>query len=157
MGLVIPESPFFTIEEFAVSGEHPDLVQPVPDMLRKSVERLVRGCLHPLRVALGRPFKVLSGYRSPTLNQMVGGSPTSQHVFAQAADITCRDPGELFQLAWSKRADIDAGQIIYYPLRGFVHFAIKSSKYPKPTFFVSRGAKQYTLCDTDAEIAAAIG
>ena len=157
MGLVISESPYFTIEDFAVSGEHPDLVQPVPDMLRKSVERLVRGCLHPLRVALGRSMRVLSGYRSPTLNQAVGGSPTSQHVFAQASDIACRDPGELFKLAWDKRAEIDAGQIIYYPLRGFVHFATKSAKHPKPMFYVSRGPKQYTQVDTDAEIEAAIG
>lgn len=157
MGLVIPESPFFTIEEFAVSGEHPELVEPVPAIFRKSVERLVRGVLHPLRVALGRSMRVLSGYRPDALNKAVGGEPTSQHRFAQASDITCRDPGELFKLAWDKRADLDCGQIIYYPLRGFVHFATKSSKYPKPTFFVSRGPKQYQQVDTDAEIEAAIG
>lgn len=156
MGLVIPESVYFKIEEFAVSGAHPHLVEPVPDIFRKSIERLVRGVLHPLRVAYGKSMRVLSGYRNDLLNEAVGGSPTSQHRFGQAADIGCADPGELYRLAWEMRAELDCGQIIYYPLRGFVHFATKSSRYPKPTFFVSRTGKSYQLVDTQAEMEAAI-
>lgn len=156
MTLVIPESPYFEIEEFAVSGAYPYLVEPVPPIFRRWVEQLVRGALHPLRVAYAKPFRVLSGYRSEALNQAVGGSPTSQHRFAQASDIGCADPGELFRLAWEKRAELDAGQLIYYPLKGFVHIATRSLKYPVPTFFVSRTGKSYLLVDTQAEMEAAI-
>lgn len=156
MAPVIPESPFFEIEEFAVSAAHPELVEPVPPTLRKFVELLVRGTLHPLRVALGRQFRVLSGYRNDALNAAVRGEATSQHRLAQAADITCRDPGELFRLAWEKRAELDCGQIIYYPLRGFVHFATKSARFPNPAFFVSRGPKSYQPVTTQAQLEAAL-
>lgn len=143
MGLVIPESPFFTIEEFAVSASHPELVEPVPDIFRKSVERLVRGVLHPLRVAYGKPLRVLSGYRSGTLNAAVGGSPTSQHRFGQAADIGCDDPYALYQLALTMASQLDCGQVIAYPRRRFTHFAVPSGRYPCPSFFVSLAEKEY--------------
>ena len=145
MALVIPESPYFRIEEFAVSAAHPDLVEPVPDIFRKSVERLVRGVLHPLRVAYGKPMRVLSGYRSSQLNRAVGGSRSSQHCLAQAADIGCEDPYRLYQLALSMSGELDAGQIIGYgATRGFIHFATPSGRYPKPTFFVQFAPKVYT-------------
>lgn len=44
--------------------------------------------LEPLRVALGRPVIVSSGYRSPAVNALVGGSATSEHMKGLAADIT---------------------------------------------------------------------
>lgn len=43
--------------------------------------------LEPLRKALGRPVHINSGYRSMPLNQAVGGSRVSQHIFGEAADI----------------------------------------------------------------------
>ena len=156
MGLVIPESPYFTIEEFAVSASHPTLVEPVPDIFRKSVERLVRGVLHPLRVAYGKPLGVLSAYRNKALNAAVGGSQTSQHRFAQAADVGCEDPYALYRLALSMAADLDAGQIIGYgATRGFVHFATPSGRYPKPTYFVCFAPGVYTSVAAVSDLSAA--
>jgi hypothetical protein len=160
MGLVIPESPYFRIEEFAISTAFPHLVEPVPDLFRKSVERLVRGVLHPLRVAYGKPFRVLSGYRNAALNKAVGGSQTSQHRFAQAADISVDDPFALYQLALSMATELDCGQVIGYgATRGFIHFATKSARYPKPTFFVCFTSGVYTpvaeIADLQSEWAAA--
>lgn len=44
--------------------------------------------LQPLRVGLGGPIKVTSGYRSPALNAATpGSSKTSQHSLGQAADL----------------------------------------------------------------------
>lgn len=43
--------------------------------------------LEPIRVDLGKPITVSSGYRSPRLNKAVCGAPTSQHLNGQAADI----------------------------------------------------------------------
>ena len=47
--------------------------------------------LQQLRTALGRPVIITSGYRNPSHNARVGGSPTSQHLLGTAADI--RVPG----------------------------------------------------------------
>ena len=43
--------------------------------------------LEPIRAAWGQPVVVSSGYRSPLLNKIVGGSKTSEHVGGYAADI----------------------------------------------------------------------
>ena len=54
------------------------------------VQNLIRLCnsvLQPLRVALGFPIHISSGYRSPFLNAAIGGSRSSQHMFGKAADI----------------------------------------------------------------------
>lgn len=53
-----------------------------------NLTNLVTKILDPLREQYGKPITVNSGYRSPRLNEAVGGSSTSQHVYGQAADIT---------------------------------------------------------------------
>lgn len=41
---------------------------------------LCQKILEPLRSKLATPIYVSSGFRSPTLNRAIGGSPTSQRV-----------------------------------------------------------------------------
>ena len=41
----------------------------------------------PLREFVGGPIKVTSMYRSPALNEAIGGSKTSQHMKGQAMDL----------------------------------------------------------------------
>ena len=58
-----------------------------PDI--EDIESLQSLCIHvlePLRRRFG-VIKITSGYRSPLVNQMVHGSPSSQHLKGQAADI----------------------------------------------------------------------
>jgi uncharacterized protein YcbK (DUF882 family) len=43
--------------------------------------------LQVLRDEIGLPITITSGYRSPAHNRRVGGSPNSQHMQANAADI----------------------------------------------------------------------
>ena len=43
--------------------------------------------LEPLRVAMGMPIKISSGFRCQELNKKVGGVYNSQHLKGQAADI----------------------------------------------------------------------
>lgn len=57
----------------------------------ENLRRLVANVLDPLRELYGRPVYVNSGYRSPMLNTLLGGAPSSQHVLGQAADIRARD------------------------------------------------------------------
>jgi len=54
---------------------------------------LCQDVLQPLRDALGVPIKINSGYRSPEVNALVGGKPTSQHRKGEAADIECEELG----------------------------------------------------------------
>ena len=43
------------------------------------------------------PLTVNSGYRSPEVNKLVGGSENSQHMKGQAADLVCQDNALLFK------------------------------------------------------------
>ncbi len=51
-----------------------------------SLRYLVDTALQPIRGKLGFPIRINSGYRSPLLNKLVGGSATSQHCKGEAAD-----------------------------------------------------------------------
>lgn len=49
----------------------------------------------------GKPIRINSGYRSPSLNQAVGGAPNSAHLAGNAVDFICPDfgtPKEIVQL-----------------------------------------------------------
>lgn len=72
-----------------------------PELLAKQenpspyiVENLTYLCntsLEPLRGMVSYPIKVNSGYRCSEVNRLVGGVPTSQHLFGQAADCNLDD------------------------------------------------------------------
>jgi zinc D-Ala-D-Ala carboxypeptidase len=54
------------------------------------LENLRRLCwliLEPLRTLWAVPIRIDSGYRSPILNNLVGGAPTSAHMDGRAADL----------------------------------------------------------------------
>ena len=86
---------------------------------RQAVVLLVTRVLQPLRKAWGRPLVINSGYRSPELNEAVGGVPGSQHVRGEAADIAAPDPLLLAQTAVRSRIPFD--QMILYST--FVHIS----------------------------------
>lgn len=52
---------------------------------------LTHAVLQPLRDELGTPVTITSGYRSPQLNSLVGGSKTCQHMRGEAVDFVCAD------------------------------------------------------------------
>ena len=60
--------------------------EPTPEVI-ENLRRLCQLVLQPLRIKLGRPVVITSGYRSPVLNRAVGGSPTSHHMQGRAADL----------------------------------------------------------------------
>ena len=73
---------------------------PPPDAEMR-LNRLIDRLLDPLRERWGGPITVTSGFRSPRLNDAVGGVPSSQHVKGEAADITVGSPEDnrkLFEL-----------------------------------------------------------
>jgi zinc D-Ala-D-Ala carboxypeptidase len=55
-----------------------------------TVENLMNLCeniLEPLRIAIGKPIMVSSGYRCKRLNKFIAGAKKSMHMLGQAADI----------------------------------------------------------------------
>ena len=75
---------------------------PTPEHIR-NIQLLVKFVLQPLREALSKPIKVTSGYRSESLNKLIGGSKRSQHCKGQAADIQFRVDGVMDNKAiWDK-------------------------------------------------------
>ena len=57
------------------------------DAIIANLETLCADVLEPLRIAVGRPVVVSSGYRSPEVNKAIGGSNGSAHMLGLAADI----------------------------------------------------------------------
>ena len=63
-----------------------------------NLQSLCPHILEPLRQAFAQPIVINSGYRTPELNRAVGGSPNSQHLKGQAADL--RWHGDLTVHRW---------------------------------------------------------
>ncbi len=70
---------------------------PPPELL-PNLRLLARG-LDRIRLLLGHPLEISSGYRSPALNAAVGGVPNSQHAQGLAADFTCPGCGPPLAIA----------------------------------------------------------
>jgi D-alanyl-D-alanine dipeptidase len=76
----------------------------------ESLKLLVEKVLQPARDLYCYPITVNSGFRSKLVNRKISGSPTSQHVKGQAADITCRNNNALFHLM---KNNLDFDQLIW--------------------------------------------
>lgn len=95
---------------------------PPPEAILK-LQALALRCLEPLRIALGKPVHITSGYRCPQLNSAVGGVSTSQHMKGMAADIRVdgMTPEQLQSFAVSVLPEFD--QIYAHASGGFVHIS----------------------------------
>ena len=117
----------FTISELLKSDtalKH-KLWNGAPKEAEENLRALVDEVLDPLREAYGKPVRVNSGYRCPLLNRLVGGSPNSQHMRGEAADIQPVDGNEadLEVLAQFLIASGKFDQLILYPT--FIHVSWK--------------------------------
>lgn len=114
----------FTLEELSRTSTGV-LNTPTPEAI-KSLEILVANILDPLREAMGEPIRITSGYRSPRVNRIVGGAPTSQHTQGEAVDFVCEHLPEAFhyirqhlpfdQLIW-ERGDAQRPAWVHVSLR----------------------------------------
>lgn len=82
-------SPHFAMEEFTTSQEavRAGLKNTPNEAQIDALRRLCVNVLEPLRARLKKPIVVSSGYRSISVNRIVGGSDRSQHTRGEAADI----------------------------------------------------------------------
>jgi zinc D-Ala-D-Ala carboxypeptidase len=105
-------SEHFTLDELTVSetAERMGIDNDPPDDIIPNL-RALAVALEMVREALGdRPVVVTSGYRSPVLNRIVGGSRESAHLQGYAADFTCPGFGSPLDVC---RAVVAAGRIPY--------------------------------------------
>lgn len=81
----------FTLDELTVSetAERMGIDNEPPEDIVDNL-RALASALQQVRDVLGnRPIVVTSGYRSPVVNRLVGGSRNSAHVQGWAADFIC--------------------------------------------------------------------
>lgn len=108
----------FTLEELCASDRavRMGIDNTVPDELRGNIQRLA-DTLQEIRdkVLDGKPIHVNSGYRSPKLNALIGGSSkTSAHMQALAADFTCPEFGAPLEVCRAiAKSGIAFDQIIF--------------------------------------------
>lgn len=132
----------FTLEEFAVTT-HEDLQAANLEEARQHVGKLqvVAEDLQVVRDHFGKPIIVTSGYRGPTLNGLIGGSPTSQHLEAEAVDF--RVVGVPLREVWewiATKSGLAFGQLILEsseecppdgePRWGWIHYSVPGDRPP---------------------------
>lgn len=114
-----------------------------------SLQYLAENCLQPARNHFGVPLVINSGFRSPALNKAVGGSATSFHSIACAADCdfgnrTTPTLKELFEFFYK---NVPFTELIAEDLpNGWIHIALqkgreneKQTKYKLKGQSVKRG------------------
>lgn len=81
-------SAHFSLEEMTATQQRGLDNRPSPAVLKRL--RATAQVLETVRALLGnQPILITSGYRSPAVNQAVGGSATSAHMRGEAADFIC--------------------------------------------------------------------
>lgn len=108
-------SPNFYLSEFtdsdaAVRNNLDNTPNPI---ITQNLFRLAK-LMQEIRSLLGnKVISISSGYRSPAVNAVVKGSPTSEHMTGEAADFSCRGFGTPLQVASAvAKSSIKFGQLI---------------------------------------------
>ena len=98
----------------------------VPNVQQKiNLIALTKNVLQPLRNLYGKPIAINSGFRCPTVNRAVGGSPTSQHLKGEAADITAGSKEENKKLFELIRDNFQFDQLIDEKDYSWIHVSYK--------------------------------
>ena len=116
----------FTWEEMTYSrvAVENGLLNEPPFEVKQAMMELVKRLLQPLRLVYGKPIAITSGYRSPEVNRLVGGVPSSQHVKGEAADCYVPDPEVLLNVLRFCKLPFD--QAILYKRKKFLHLSLRA-------------------------------
>lgn len=133
---------YFSIAEFLRSDaadKHQVSNMPADEELLAvliNINALVNNVLDPLRTMIGRPIIITSGYRSQQVNELVGGSKTSQHMEGKAADIHVQgfSPGQMGTVYGLIQTYFDFDQLIFYPYKNIIHVSWNEGKNRKKSW-----------------------
>lgn len=103
---------------------------------KENIINLVNNILQPIRDKYGKPITVTSGFRSPSVNRLVGGSANSQHCKGEAADIKCENNKELWDLIIDmiNNEEIVVGQLIDEKNLNWIHISLPNEKRKNQIF-----------------------
>jgi len=142
-------SPNFTLAEFCKSQtatrNNIDNI-PTDETIRNNIIAVATNILQPIRNNFEIPFSPNSGYRSPELNEKIGGSKTSQHCKGQAVDIEVPTISNLELANWcSVMLNFDQIILEYYkegePSSGWIHISYNLENNRKK--YLTFDGKQY--------------
>lgn len=115
--------------------------------------------LEPVREHFGKPVRINSSYRSPRVNQAVGGSKTSQHVNGQAIDFEIMGVDNRVLADWiGDNLEFDQVILEFYTAgdknSGWVHASIKKGGGNRKVRMIASkskagGTKYTTVADFD--------
>lgn len=110
-------SKHFSVAEFIDSdtADRHGIDNDLPAALLPNAKRVCEQILEPLRQAWDCPIVILSGYRSPLVNRLVGSSDSSQHTKGQAVDFRFTNPAltPLEVCRWMERGNFPYDQLIH--------------------------------------------
>lgn len=133
---------YFSIAEFLRSDaadKHQISNMPADEELLavlNNINALVNNVLDPLRAMIGHPIIITSGYRSQRVNELVGGSKTSQHLTGQAADFRVQGytPQQMNVVYQTIQMCFDVDQLIFYPPKNIIHISWNGDKNRKESW-----------------------
>lgn len=125
-------SPHFTLAELTASAKaHERGIDntPPPELIPRMM--LLAELLERVRVELGSPIAITSGYRCQKLNMAVGGVTSSDHTQGHAADVVAPGygtPYEVAKLLAPLVSSLGIGQLILEGIKGkqWVHISTRA-------------------------------
>lgn len=130
----------FTHSQTAIRKAIPNI--PSPDIMANLLTT-AQG-MEKVRELLGKPITISSGYRSPKLNEAVGGSKTSAHMEGYAADFICPAYGKPIDIVRKIAAsDIEFDMIICEGTWVHISFAPALRKKVMTAMFDGNGGVRY--------------
>lgn len=141
----------FTFEELTNSSSHQDLVEQNRIDAQGVLKQLkyTAGTLEELRVVIGEPLLISSGFRNDSLNKKVGGSSTSKHKLGLCADFIpkSKSVSEAFRLIIENKDKCPSlRKCIIEGVKGktWLHIQAKTDSSEPTTFFKTDDGITYT-------------
>ena len=102
---------------------------------------LIVYCLQPLRDKIGKPIIITSGYRNKLVNQLVKGSPTSDHTKGMAVDFIIKGMPVSDIVDIIQKSDIKFTQLIeeYSVNSSWVHISYNPKNLKREVLLCKNG------------------
>ena len=134
-------SEHFSLEELTATS-HREIDNTPPIDIIDQLKCTARGLEH-VRLLLGVPVLINSGYRSPAVNAAVGGSEKSQHMKGEAADFIAPKFGTPFEVCRLLEAsDLRFDQLIFE--QSWAHVSFVDYRPPRRSVLTWKKGQGYS-------------